>query len=126
MDWKVPVSIKGIIIQDQRVLLVKNERDEWELPGGRMEKDETPEQTLLRELYEELGVQSTVIEIVDAQMFQVMPEKYVFIVSYYCEISHVEQIRISSEHTDYSWVSKEGLNQISLPDVYKQAILKVI
>lgn len=32
-----PVSIKGVLVRDGRVVLMHNERDEWELPGGRIE-----------------------------------------------------------------------------------------
>jgi ADP-ribose pyrophosphatase YjhB (NUDIX family) len=35
------VSIKGVAVRDGKVLLLKNDRDEWELPGGRIELDET-------------------------------------------------------------------------------------
>ena len=30
-----PVSIKGVVVRDGKVLLLKNEREEWELPGTR-------------------------------------------------------------------------------------------
>lgn len=36
-----PVSIKGVVVSDDRVLLLKNDRDEWELPGGRIELGES-------------------------------------------------------------------------------------
>ena len=30
-----PLSVKGVLIHNGRVLLLLNERDEWDLPGGR-------------------------------------------------------------------------------------------
>jgi 8-oxo-dGTP pyrophosphatase MutT (NUDIX family) len=37
-----PVSIKGVLVEAGRVVLLENERDEWELPGGRLEPGEPP------------------------------------------------------------------------------------
>ena len=37
-----PVSVKGVAIQDGKVLLLENERNEWELPGGKLEVGEDP------------------------------------------------------------------------------------
>ncbi|GAB6932594.1 hypothetical protein JCM14719A_09470 [Calditerricola satsumensis] len=60
MSWKIPVSIKGILFKDNNVILLKNERKEWELPGGRLERGETPGEGLLREMREELGVSCSI------------------------------------------------------------------
>src|SRR5262249_10363277 len=54
-----PVSIKGVVVRDGRVLLLKNERDEWELPGGKLEIGEEPESCVAREITEEIGWKGT-------------------------------------------------------------------
>ena len=55
----------GILLCDKKILLGKRRTDlkfypnVWDIIGGHMEDNETPEQTLLRELREELGVTPT-------------------------------------------------------------------
>lgn len=34
---KLPISVKGIVFQDGKVWLRRNERSEWELPGGKLD-----------------------------------------------------------------------------------------
>jgi 8-oxo-dGTP pyrophosphatase MutT (NUDIX family) len=52
-----PTQSLGIILNDKNeVLLVSADNEWWGLPGGTLEKDETPEQTLVREVYEETAV----------------------------------------------------------------------
>ncbi len=56
------VVVQGILVRDGRVLLVKRTASRvlapgvWDFPGGHSEEGESPEQTLARELEEELGV----------------------------------------------------------------------
>jgi 8-oxo-dGTP pyrophosphatase MutT (NUDIX family) len=44
----IATSIKGVLLVEGGVVLVKNPRNEWELPGGRIEPGELPEVTLAR------------------------------------------------------------------------------
>lgn len=51
--------VTGILIEDGRILLVKqrlSETRDWSLPGGRLERGETLEQGLTREFREETGL----------------------------------------------------------------------
>lgn len=58
--YALPISCKGIVIEDGKVWLRYNERNEWELPGGKLDPGEQPEVTVAREMLEELGVEVTV------------------------------------------------------------------
>jgi len=50
------IDTDGRILMSQRPI-GKEFAGKWEFPGGKMEKNETPEQTVVRELREELGVE---------------------------------------------------------------------
>jgi len=59
----VLVSAVALIDRDGRVLLAQRPEGKsmaglWEFPGGKVEADETPEAALIRELHEELGVET--------------------------------------------------------------------
>jgi mutator protein MutT len=55
------INLAGCILQDKydRIGLLHRNKSglrQWELPGGKIERDETAEQAAIRELEEELGV----------------------------------------------------------------------
>src|SRR5207302_10175320 len=51
-----PISVKGVLIHQHRVLLLLNERGEWDLPGGRPDPGEDHRAALEREVREETGL----------------------------------------------------------------------
>lgn len=59
----VLVSAVALIDRDSRVLLAQRPEGKsmaglWEFPGGKVEPGETPEAALIRELHEELGIET--------------------------------------------------------------------
>ena len=60
MAMSFPISIKGVLLEAGRVVLLENERSEWELPGGRLQAGEDPSICLAREIAEELGIKVAV------------------------------------------------------------------
>lgn len=52
----------GYLVKDGKVLLVHhNKLDKWVPPGGHIEDDETPAETVVREFFEETGVRVKVM-----------------------------------------------------------------
>ena len=60
----------GLIIKDEKIVLIKKVGGPYsgrlDLPGGTIEWGETPEQTLIRELNEEVGIEAKKYELFDA------------------------------------------------------------
>ena len=50
------VDVRGVVFKDNKILLVKEKSDGgWTLPGGWADPNETPSQTVEREVFEESG-----------------------------------------------------------------------
>lgn len=117
-----PVSIKGVLLLPSgEVVLALNDRDEWELPGGRIEIGESSEEGLVREFSEELNVDVEVQAIIDSYLFEVIPGKHVFIVTYGCRLVGRFEPRTSHEHKDIAAFSTQSL-PVNLPKGYAQSI----
>ena len=119
-----PTSIKGVLLVNGRVLLVKNPRSEWELPGGRGEAGEDHAQTLLREFAEELSLEVAIAEPIDSYLFEVIPGRHVFIVTYGCKLAGEFDPALSDEHTAHSLWPIDRLSELNLPLGYRRSIEK--
>ncbi len=118
------MSIKGVLLLNGRVLLVKNSRNEWELPGGRSEEGEDHAQTLSREFAEELSVDVAIAEPIDSYLFEVIPGRHVLIVTYGCTLSGEFKPEASDEHIAHCLWDVERLSEINLPSGYRRSVKK--
>ena len=72
----VRVGAYGVIIADDRILLTHwNEqgRTGWTLPGGGMEAYETPQQAAVREIREETGFDTEILDILGVDSMYLAP-----------------------------------------------------
>ena len=65
----------AVLVADGRLLIAQRPAHDalaglWELPGGKVESGETPEQCLARELKEELGISAVVSECVGRSIYK--------------------------------------------------------
>lgn len=130
-----PVSVKGVALDsEQRVLLLKNERQEWELPGGRLEigdpesgqaGDSSPEQALEREIREETGWETKTGTLIagGTWIYEPIPSRRVLIVTYGCTVLTPDRAPVlSHEHKQIGLFTADEVPNLSMPRGYKQAI----
>jgi 8-oxo-dGTP pyrophosphatase MutT (NUDIX family)/ribosomal protein S18 acetylase RimI-like enzyme len=117
-----PVSVKGVLFEEDRVALLENERGTWELPGGRLEPGEDPATCLAREVAEELGVEVAVEAILDSWVYEVLPRREVLIVTYGVRSSNQRAMRVSDEHRRFGLFALSELDRLPMPEGYRRSI----
>jgi 8-oxo-dGTP pyrophosphatase MutT (NUDIX family) len=117
-----PVSVKGVVFVDRRVLLLRNERDEWELPGGRPEAGETWPEALARELLEEANIGVDVGALICEWPYEVLPGRFVWIAAFGCRPVSTGAVRISDEHRELRFFDATDLDGLALHHGYRAAI----
>jgi 8-oxo-dGTP pyrophosphatase MutT (NUDIX family) len=117
-----PVSVKGVVFQRGRILLLRNERGEWELPGGKLELGEDPPACVAREIAEETGWQVTVGPILDCWQYHICDGQDVVIVTYGCHVASDDSPVVSSEHSRAGLFSPAEVPLLTMPDGYKRSV----
>ena len=125
-----PISVKGVLIEGARVLLLLNERGEWDLPGGRPDPGEDHRTALRREVREESGLAVEVGAALDEHLFEVLPGRFVRILPFVCRLAGGSDVVLSHEHLQTRWLPLADLNERidghSLPAGYLGAIRQAI
>ena len=85
----------------------------WEFPGGKQEENETDEQTLEREIMEELGVE---ILIIDKLPVTIKDQGWreIILVPFVCNLK-TENI-VLSEHEQIIWLEPDDLQSLDWTD----------
>jgi 8-oxo-dGTP pyrophosphatase MutT (NUDIX family) len=124
--YRLPISVKAVLVDDGRACLLLNERDQWELPGGRLERGESPEECLLREVREEVGLEAILERIIDARAFEPMPGKEVFVLVYRCRLAAPGAVVLSAEHRQAGWFSLAEMESLVLPEGYRASLQRAL
>ncbi len=117
-EQKFHVGVKALILNEKNeILLLKAnparfESDmvaHWDVPGGRIQENSGIEDTLKKELGEELGVDDVeILDLFDAVVsnFKIPDgdEKVgLLLLIYQCKLHKNEKFKLSFEHTEYKW-----------------------
>lgn len=101
--------VAGVIYKDNKFLIAqrnlkKSQGGLWEFPGGKVEKGETYEDALAREIKEEFNASIEVNEYIGENIHH-YPEKDIKLLFYKAKLLS-EKIELL-EHEDYKWITKK-------------------
>jgi dATP pyrophosphohydrolase len=116
----------------------RSEADYWQFIAGGGEDKETPLETAKRESFEEAGLEDTLCYYQLTSTFYVpadcISQKHrqywssdIFVLPEYCFAVNVqhETIKLSSEHTEFAWVSFEKANELLHWQTNKTALFEL-
>ncbi len=113
------VAACALIDADGRVLICKRPQGKalaglWEFPGGKVEPGETPEQCLIRELDEELGIEVAEACLAPFVFASHLYETFHLLMPLYLCRRWTGLVQ-AKEHEALAWVRPEKLSEYPMP-----------
>jgi len=131
METRIRAS--AIIINGEKILLIhrrKEGREYWVFPGGGIEKGESPEETIIREVKEETGLETKEVKFAFWHLEGGAKHPFFFVkVNYQKPKLGGPEIKRSSPDNWYSpeWIKKEKIKNINLvPEEAKEKLQNII
>lgn len=114
------ISAKAVICHDRALVLAKNLRGEWDLPGGKLQSGESIEEALNRELNEELSVNLVSSTLLSAERHHYYAD--ILVLVYGCEVEGADTLVSSGEHSEVGAFPFERLPTEAIPAPYIRPI----
>lgn len=110
----------AIINDDRRVLIAKRPihksmPNKWEFPGGKIEPNETPQECIIREIKEELGIVIVTETYIGLETFN-YEDMIVSLHLFVCRIPYEQEITLH-EHQAIAWIAFEDFKLYDMPVV---------
>jgi len=110
----IRVSCAIIKNDDGKVLVAQRSAtmrlpNKWEFPGGKVEPRETAEESLIREIKEELGIKIGIVRALPPHIHE-YPESIIELIPFECII--ISGDIILAEHACYKWLELDQLEEL--------------
>jgi 8-oxo-dGTP diphosphatase len=132
------LGMKALILNEEGKILLLEKHPQnkagrhWDIPGGRIQKNEAFEEALKREVYEETSLQ----HLTDLRFFtMVMTERRITtplgsvklaLMVYFCNVKQRAPIRLSDEHIRFDWVDPKDVRELLSPSFFPEDLIEKI
>ncbi|MEM2909087.1 MAG: NUDIX domain-containing protein [Candidatus Bilamarchaeaceae archaeon] len=111
------LNVYLVLLNKERILVLKRKDGFWEFPGGGVDWGEDPEESALRETFEETSITVKkplkLLGVTSATYQKGADEKHsIYLV--YLGRTEQDNVSLSEEHIEYRWLTKRELAYISL------------
>lgn len=108
------VEVAAALIKDKNKILATRRAygeftNMWEFPGGKLEKDETREEALKREIIEELEVEISIDEFLTTIEYD-YPEFHLIMHCYMCSV--IKGQMHFNDHNAFMWVDENTIHDL--------------
>ena len=100
-----------------------DQHGKWEFPGGKLEPGETPQQCIVREIKEELGVE-IIIKGTLPPVVHIYPDKPIMLIPFLCNL--YDNPPILRVHSKIAWVLPGNIITYNLSDADIKVLLSYI
>lgn len=116
-------AVKGLIECDNHILLLRGKGKEFfELPGGRIEKGESSQEALAREVMEETGLTISIAKKIHDNTWP-MNEKIQIHGTYFLCTTDTQEISLEAQFDEFLWAPIDQLHKAPVYPVIKEAFL---
>ena len=108
----------AILEKNGKILIAKRRSDDnlfgglWEFPGGKIERGETPEECMARELNEELNIEVEVGELITSNKHR-YPNGIFELLAY--RVQHICGNFVLNDHDEIKWITIDELSNFEFP-----------
>ena len=113
LSVKYPISVKGVLVENGRVLLLKNESFIYDLPGGKVEPHQSIESALIDEFKEETNLTVKIKSLLDIKKLN-LNNRDILLATYEVENISDNPIKISYENWGYNFINIKNLRDYEI------------
>lgn len=127
--WEKVLASGGLVYNSAGQFLILQttkgkDSGKWVLPGGKLEKNENPNDAFKREVFEETGLNVKGVKLLGSRDYAAVSGNLYYFYDYTSDALDELNVQINNESSSYVWISKKQVNDYVFTDSIKNFLGK--